>query len=98
MTSNCSIPFLKNWTITLKDVPRYTDFEGEFIEPLDYHIGVLLMESELLNERGKPIITNQMKTALKNAVLDNINKSTGELVVKHNNTYRTYRTCYIYIS
>jgi hypothetical protein len=86
MTSNCSIPFLKNWTITLKDVPRYTDFEGEFIEPLDYHIGVLLMESELLNERGKPIITNQMKTAFKNAVLDNINKSTGELVVKHNNT------------
>jgi hypothetical protein len=27
-----------------------------------------------------------MKTAFKNAVLDNINKSTGELVVKHNNT------------
>jgi hypothetical protein len=77
---------MKNWTIILKEVPHYTDFEGEFVEPLDYHIGVLLMECELLNEKGKPIITTQMKTHFKNTVLEKIKKSTGELVVKHNNT------------
>jgi hypothetical protein len=86
MTSNCSMSFMEKWTICLKKVSHYTDFEGDFVEPLDYHIGVLLMNCELLKEKGKPIITNSMKTAFKNAVLENINKSTGELVVRHNNT------------
>jgi hypothetical protein len=46
MTTNCSIPFIKNWTVALKSIPRYTDFEGDYIEPLDYHIGLLIMKSE----------------------------------------------------
>jgi hypothetical protein len=80
MTTKCSIPFIQNWTIALKDVPRYADFEGEFVEPLDYHIGLLIMES--LN----PLLTVEMKTEFNKAVLQKMNKSNGELVVKHNNT------------
>ena len=80
MTTNCSIPFIKNWTIALKNIPRYTDFEGDYIEPLDYHIGLLIMESE------NPLLTPEMKTEFNKSVLQKMNKSTGELVVKHNNT------------
>ena len=80
MTTNCSIPFIKNWTIALNNIPRYTDFEGDYIEPLDYHIGLLIMESE------NPLLTPEMKIEFNKAVLQKMNKSTGELVVKHNNT------------
>ena len=74
------IPFIENWNIRLRDMPKYTDFEGEYIEPVDYPILKLLYESE------NPIIKPEMKTLLKNTVLDHINKSTGELKVYHNNT------------
>lgn len=81
MISNCSIAFIKDWTIALKDVPRYTEFEGDYVEPLDYHIGLLIMESQ------NPLLTLEMKTEFNKAVLQKMNKSNGELVVKHNNTH-----------
>jgi hypothetical protein len=77
---SAKIPFIDNWMIRIRDMPKYTDFEGEFIEPLDYPL------LKLLHESNNPLIKPEMKTLLKNTVLDNINKSTGELKVRHNNT------------
>ena len=77
---SAKIPFIENWMIRIRDMPKYTDFEGEFIESLDYPL------LKLLHESNNPLIKPEMKTLLKNTVLDNINKSTGELKVRHNNT------------
>ena len=73
---SAQISFIDNWMIRLRDMPKYTDFEGEFIEPLDYPL------LKLLHESNNPLIKPEMKTLLKNTVLDNINKSTGELKVR----------------
>jgi len=73
-----SINFINDWTISTKDMPKYEEFHGEFIEPLDYHTLNLLYESD------NPKLTPEIKTLLKNKVLDKMNPQTGELKVVHN--------------
>ena len=80
MSKSCLIPFIENWTIKVKKIPRYEEFEGEFTEPLDYHL------LSMIHESSDPRITKPMKTMLKNTILNNINTTTGELKVVHNNS------------
>ena len=75
-----TLPFMTEWKLSLKDVPKYTGFEGEFIEKLDYPL------LQLLSETDNPNITAEMKTLLKNKILDKMDKQTGELKVQHHNT------------
>ena len=75
-----TLPFITGWEITLKDIPKYTEFEGKFIEKLDYPILQIFCESD------NPVITTEMKSLLKNKILDKMDKQTGELEVQHHNT------------
>jgi hypothetical protein len=72
---------MKNtWALELSKIPKYVEFKEDFTQPLDYHLGKLLMESN--NEH----LTPEMKAEFQNKIMNNIDKNTGVLKVSHNNT------------
>jgi len=68
--------FLNKFSIILKDVPAYTDFNQEWSLPLDYHLCHLLLESD------DPRLTPQMKKRFR-PLVEHIDKKTGVLTVKY---------------
>jgi hypothetical protein len=66
--------FLRNYTIVLKDLPKYVDFNSEWKEPIDLEICRLLLESD--DERISPL----MKTSFRKTY-DLIDRKTSELSV-----------------
>ena len=78
MTTQLNLPFIKNdWTISLSDIPSYAEFKGEFIEPLDYHILQMFMETT------NPNITTLMKQEIQDKLINKINTKSGHLSVYH---------------
>lgn len=80
-----NLPFITDgWTIELSKIPKYPEFDGEFIESLDYPLLQQIYDSEEL--MNKP----EIKSLLKN-ILNCIDKNTGELKVVHNQRYKCGR-------
>lgn len=80
--TTATFQFIKtDWTISLADMPKYTEFRGEFIEPLDSHILQLFMETT------NPNITSIMKQEIQDKLIKNINHTTGNLSVYHHQTH-----------
>lgn len=72
--------FLKNWTIDLEKIPKYTAFEGKFIIDVDYELLRLCYESD------KPEFTPDRKLLLA-PILEKINKKNNTLMVSHSQAY-----------
>jgi hypothetical protein len=85
-TTYANLPFMKRntFTINLADIPKYPEFDGEFIEKLDYPLMNCIYNSEFLND--KPEIK-----AMLLGVLKKVNKKTGNLKVIHNQRHKLGR-------
>ena len=78
--------FLNNWAIEIEKIPKYTNFNGSFKQPLDKQLCNLILESK------DTIYTSEMKDGLKTKIVDCISND-GILNVKHyqvNNLGRYY--------
>lgn len=76
-----SVPcFLQNYTILLDKIPKYKEFEGKWVEPLDYPMVELISKSTL------DVFDNRIKSSpqitFTNKIFKNIDKNTGVLTVK----------------
>ena len=70
---NCKMSFVSGWTLNFDKVPEYSEFNGEFIEQLDYKLCQIILDNE------NPRISNEMKTLFKSSIVnrltpDGINK------------------------
>ena len=82
MSNQLNLPFIKSdWTMSLSDIPKYSEFAGKFIQPLDYHILQMIVESK--NEKITPI----MKQEIQDKLLKNIDIRTGEMPVYHHQAH-----------
>lgn len=72
--------FLKNWTLDLEKLPAYSTFKTEFTLDIDYQILDLILNSdnEAFTEDRKKLLV---------PLVNNINKDTNTLKVKHNNRF-----------
>ena len=74
-----SLPFIKNdWTVSLADLPKYAEFSGEFIEPIDSHILHMIADS------SNPNISPIMKQEIHDKLLKNMKNE--KLSVYHKQT------------
>ena len=78
-----SIPFINEdcWKVELNKIPKYPDFQGQFKQPLDYHLLNLFGETQMKQ------ISEEMKSSLKNNILSKIDKNSGGLIVHQNQTH-----------
>lgn len=75
-TTNNKIAFIAGSKISIKQIPKYPHFCGNFIENVDYTLAKMITETiDRINETSL--------TGFKNKVFDNLNNN-GELVVNHN--------------
>jgi hypothetical protein len=76
--------FLQACTIDLKKIPIYKEFEGEFIEPIDYKLCHMILANDplLCQDSGGKELTATMIANFRNNVVCGLNKN-GLLSVKH---------------
>ncbi len=72
--------FIKDWTINLKKLPKYTKFNDTFYVNLNYHLLKTCYES------SNPIFTSDRKKSLE-PILKFIDKETGLLEITHHQRY-----------
>ena len=77
-TTKNLLPFMDGGlTIKPSTIPKYTNFKGEFVQPLDYHL------VQLLSECDDPRIAESSITLFRDTVVKHLQPD-GELRVKNN--------------
>ena len=66
--------FLQNWTIILDKVPKYADFNKDFIERVDLPLAKLLLQDERIHPATKPEFAK---------LIQRVDKKTNILQVKY---------------
>ena len=74
--------FLDEGKITISKIPKYHDFEQQFVEPVDFLLCKVIITDKLL--------TPQMIQAFKNSVMANI-QTNGNLFVIHKQNHKIGR-------
>ena len=59
MSKPINLPFIKSdWSVSISDIPKYTEFTGKFTQPLDYHILQMFVDTD--SKKITPIMKQEI--------------------------------------